>query len=56
MPGERSILLDVAGREVAVSNPDKVFFPEAGITKLYANGTMKRILAKWGISQFALKR
>jgi len=27
-----------------------------GITRLYANGTMKRILAKWGISQFALKR
>ena len=27
-------VLDVAGREVAVSNPDKVYFPEAGITKL----------------------
>jgi len=27
-----------------------------GITRLYANGTMKRILVKWGISQFALKR
>jgi polar amino acid transport system substrate-binding protein len=26
-----------------------------GIAKLYANGTMKRILAKWGISAFALK-
>jgi polar amino acid transport system substrate-binding protein len=26
-----------------------------GIKKLYANGTMKRILAKWGISAFALK-
>ena len=31
--GER-VLLDVGGREVAVSNPDKVYFPEAGITKL----------------------
>jgi DNA ligase D-like protein (predicted polymerase) len=31
--GER-VLLDVGGREVSVSNPDKVYFPEAGITKL----------------------
>jgi bifunctional non-homologous end joining protein LigD len=28
------VVLDVSGREVAVSNPDKVYFPEAGITKL----------------------
>jgi bifunctional non-homologous end joining protein LigD len=27
-------ILDVAGREVAVSNPDKMVFPEPGITKL----------------------
>ena len=27
-------MLDVAGREVAISNPSKVYFPEAGITKL----------------------
>ena len=27
-------LLSVAGREVPISNPDKVFFPELGITKL----------------------
>jgi len=27
-------LLQVAGREVAISNPDKVFFPRAGYTKL----------------------
>ena len=31
--GER-VVLEVAGREVAVSNPAKVYFPEAGITKL----------------------
>jgi DNA ligase D-like protein (predicted polymerase) len=31
--GER-IVLDVAGREVAISNPSKVYFPEARITKL----------------------
>jgi DNA ligase D-like protein (predicted polymerase) len=28
------VVLDVGGREVTVSNPDKVYFPEAGITKL----------------------
>jgi len=27
-------VLEVAGREVAISNPGKTFFPEAGITKL----------------------
>src|SRR5467141_444976 len=31
--GER-VVLDVGGREVAVSNPGKIYFPEAGITKL----------------------
>lgn len=31
--GER-VLLQVAGREVTVTNPGKVYFPEAGITKL----------------------
>jgi DNA ligase D-like protein (predicted polymerase) len=28
------IVLEVDGRDVAISNPSKVFFPEAGITKL----------------------
>lgn len=28
------LVLEVAGREVPVSNPDKVVFPEAGVTKL----------------------
>jgi bifunctional non-homologous end joining protein LigD len=32
-PGER-VVLDVGGREVVVSNPSKVYFPEVGITKL----------------------
>ena len=27
-------MVDAAGREVAISNPSKVYFPEAGITKL----------------------
>jgi DNA ligase D-like protein (predicted polymerase) len=31
--GER-VILQVAGREVAVTNPDKVYFPEASVTKL----------------------
>jgi bifunctional non-homologous end joining protein LigD len=30
----KPLSLDVAGREVAISNPDKVFFPDAGYTKL----------------------
>ena len=34
MAGARSEPLVVEGREVAVSNPDKIFFPAAGITKL----------------------
>src|SRR5437762_13416786 len=32
-PGEREILT-VAGREIAISNPRKVLFPQAGYTKL----------------------
>jgi DNA primase len=27
-------LLEIHGRGVAISNPDKIYFPEAGITKL----------------------
>src|SRR2546422_951909 len=30
----RQVALQVAGREVAITNPDKVFFPRAGHTKL----------------------
>ena len=33
MPPVKEIL-DVAGREVTVSNPDKIFFPSLGLTKL----------------------
>ena len=33
MPARKE-LLDVDGREVVISNPDKVFFPELGLTKL----------------------
>ena len=31
---EERVVLDVDGREVSVSNPAKVYFPDAGITKL----------------------
>ena len=31
---ERETVLEVAGREVVITNPDKVFFPQAGHTKL----------------------
>jgi len=30
----RQVVLEVAGREVAITNPDKIFFPRAGYTKL----------------------
>ena len=33
MSGERERLVEAAGREVRVSNPDKVYFPELGATK-----------------------
>jgi bifunctional non-homologous end joining protein LigD len=31
---EPKLVLELAGREVAISNPGKVFFPRAGVTKL----------------------
>jgi DNA ligase D-like protein (predicted polymerase) len=34
MPRSKETVLEVAGREVAITNPDKVFFPRAGHTKL----------------------
>src|SRR5690349_8301130 len=30
---KKSLSFNLAGREVSLSNPDKVYFPEAGITK-----------------------
>ena len=33
-PKSEAIVLEVAGREVRISNPSKVFFPEPGLTKL----------------------
>lgn len=33
MPKGTSELIEVAGREVTITNPDKVFFPQAGYTK-----------------------
>ena len=34
MARARQAVLEVAGREVAITNPDKVFFAQAGLTKL----------------------
>jgi len=31
---DEQVILSVAGRDVVVTNPSKVYFPEAGITKL----------------------
>ncbi len=47
-------VLEVAGREVAITNPDKVFFPRAGHTKLdlakyyaaVADGALRGISAR----------
>ena len=30
----KSTSIEIAGREVTITNPDKVFFPEKGYTKL----------------------
>jgi bifunctional non-homologous end joining protein LigD len=48
------IALEAAGREVAITNPDKVFFPRAGHTKLHlakyyravAEGALRGIVAR----------
>src|ERR1051325_9348334 len=34
MASARQTVLEIAGREVVITNPDKVFFPKAGYTKL----------------------
>src|SRR5437588_508095 len=34
MPTPREEIIQVAGREVKISNPDKLFFPKSGHTKL----------------------
>lgn len=54
---------EVAGKQIAAA-PEGIATRKgdplgkqfkAAIAKLYANGTMKKILAKWGLSAFALK-
>src|SRR5215471_12320641 len=35
MPKARQVVLELAGREVVITNPDKPFFPQAGHTKLH---------------------
>ena len=50
----RQIVLEVGGREVVITNPDKVFFPQAGHTKLdlvqyytaVAEGALRGIAAR----------
>ena len=34
MASAKQTVLEVAGREVVITNPDKIFFPQAGYTKL----------------------
>jgi bifunctional non-homologous end joining protein LigD len=33
MPKPEPVVLDIGGREVTITNPDKVFFPKIGVTK-----------------------
>src|SRR5262245_46763955 len=53
-------MLEVAGREVALSNPDKVYFPEKGYTKLdiakYYLAVAEGALAAAGGRPFVMKR
>jgi bifunctional non-homologous end joining protein LigD len=54
MPKSQEVVFEVAGREVAITNPDKVFFPSAGYTKLdlaryyaaVANGAVRGVAAR----------
>ena len=34
MPKAQQTVLEAAGREVVITNPDKIYFPAAGYTKL----------------------
>jgi len=60
MAEPKKILLEVAGREVAISNPGKVFFPRTGRTKLdmvnYYLAVAPGALAGVGGRPMALKR
>src|SRR5262245_51516952 len=54
MPKARQAVLELAGREVVITNPDKPFFPQAGHTKLHlvryyaavADGALRRITGR----------
>src|SRR5438034_5794233 len=60
MPKAQQTVLEAAGREVVITNPQKVFFPRAGYTKLdlakyylaVAPGAVRGIYAR----PFVLKR
>ena len=42
---KKRISLDVDGREVSVSSPDKIYFPDASITKLEVVGYYRAVMA-----------
>ncbi len=54
MAKEQQTVIEVAGREVVITNPDKIFFPKAGYTKLdlakyyaaVAEGALRGIAAR----------
>ena len=60
MPAPKEEVLEVAGRQVTISNPDKVFFPKTGHTKLdlvrYYMAVAEGALRGVGGRPMALKR
>src|SRR2546423_5248737 len=60
MPAPKDEVLEVAGRAVTISNPDKVFFPKTGHTKLdlvrYYMAVAERALRGGDGRPVALKR
>src|SRR5207302_11465008 len=60
MPASKEEIVEVAGRQVTISNPDKVFFPKTGHTKLdlvrYYLAVAERALRGVAGRPMALKR
>ena len=54
MAPSKKVVLELAGHEVAISNPDKIFFPRTGYTKMdlveyylaVAAGAVRGVLAR----------
>ncbi len=61
---DQKMILEVAGHQVSVSNPDKVFFPATGHTKLdliryylaVADGALRGVAAAHGAEAIRARR